>query len=178
MPDIEVNTFGWHDPRKEFLLSTNGNVKFYDFTEKTISDVNQFKPYFDDITEVQDLYQQEGLKDEYGECGQDGCQLEKKAAIYDIEDNKKIALLHFSLEGGVYTQYDILLTKDENGKWERAFTTSSFGEKITFSLKAVGDFDNNGIKEYMFHLDGYNFNGYALYQEDMNKPVYFGWTYH
>lgn len=46
------------------------------------------------------------------------------------------------------------------------------------SLLDTGDYDHDGKIEFMFTYQGYNKDGYVLFDPDFNKPVKYLWTYH
>lgn len=177
LPNIEPNVEGWLGRRREFLISTKRDINFYNFTEKT-GDINQFKSYVENIPEVKNLYKLEGTNDPES---QDTIQLDKNVKIYTFKNKEEMAIVEFYLSNSWFDDFGILLVKDENNKWRRVFTSSSVDkdhDSITFSLKYVADFDGDGIKEYMLSLSGYDYDGYALYQEGMLNPVVYYWIYH
>ena len=110
-------------------------------------------------------------------------ELEKNAKLYTIDEKEEMAIVTFSYNCGSSKNFSILLEKNQNDEWQNIFSSNSFdpGEKnisgINFSLNSVADFDGDGTKEYIFNLDGYNYDGYALYQEGMTKPIVFSWFY-
>ena len=112
--------------------------------------------------------------------------------IYSIEENELFAVLNITLATGNMSDiYEIVLEKTDSG-WKKLFSSNSvssinsipafkhpvynsFG--ITFKLKFANDVDSDGKTDYVFALEGYNFDGFMLYNEDV-PPIVFGWGYH
>lgn len=48
----------------------------------------------------------------------------------------------------------------------------------SLDLIDAGDYDNDGHSEVVFHQSGYNFDGYLLLYDGLQKQAQFGWNYH
>ena len=71
------------------------------------------------------------------------------------------------------------LRRDEwNVQWfYRHGNTTRFLDR-SLELLAIGDFDNDGHSEVLFHKRGYDYDGYVLAYDRLQKFAEFGWTYH
>jgi hypothetical protein len=48
----------------------------------------------------------------------------------------------------------------------------------SLELIDAGDYDHDGHSEVVFHQSGYDYDGYVLVCDLMNKQLKFGWSYH
>ena len=75
----------------------------------------------------------------------------------------------------------VVLAKIDN-EWRLAFDGENLDHlemRISYSLKAIADFDNDGKNEYLFVLSsGVNGYGYVLWQDGMAKPLVYKYYSH
>jgi hypothetical protein len=101
--------------------------------------------------------------------------------VYSVDGDEKFAVLRITLEtGNMPEAYEIVLEKSADG-WRKLFASNHIpahdSKEIRFKLKFAGDVDGDGKTDYIFALNGYNFDGFMLYNAD-SPPVIFGWGYH
>ena len=147
------------------------------------SEINaEFDVFYKNDKEVAKIYELfNRLDKEEREKGNPYWELSRNATIYSVEENAKFAVLNIRLEtGDIPEWHEIVLEKTEKG-WQKLFTSSDIrSEDITetnFKLKYAADVNGDGKTDYIFALNGYNFDGFMLYNVDQ-PPVIFSWVYH
>jgi len=50
--------------------------------------------------------------------------------------------------------------------------------RLDTELVDIGDYDNDGMFEYVFRIGTYNQDGYLLLYNNFTKTSFFSWKYH
>jgi hypothetical protein len=72
-------------------------------------------------------------------------------------------------------------TEDEHLSYYLTFFVDDEGIRYlqgSLTLVDVGDYDSDGINEFIFKYQGYNYDGYIIYYNNFKQFVEFGWNYH
>ena len=154
----------------DLILSTNANAIFSKFKTRETTDVEIYESAIKNVKDIGNSLDPTGT-------------IEKRAIVYSIENIDIIAILEFEPTGKceICEINSMVLTKVEN-KWEFAFDGKSINydrDSVSFWLKTISDFDNDGQNEYIFNLSsGINRYGYVLWKTGMAKPLVYKYSSH
>ena len=164
----------FYDMFADLILSTNENVTFSKFKTRKTTDVKIFESAIKNMKKT-------------GNSDDPSVTIEKRATIYSIENVDVIAVLdieHFYYSDGElgWNETDSVVFAKNGDKWEFIFDGENFdddGSDMSFSLKTIADFDNDGKRECIFILvSGVNGFGYVLWQEGIAKPLAYKYYSH
>ena len=161
----------FHDSSADFVLSTNDNVVFSKFNTKETTDVKIFESAIKSTIKT-------------GNSVDSGVTIKKNATIYSIENVDVIAILYTEKIYDEYSEMKSVVFAKTDGKWEFIFDCENIdydGPYISFWLKTIADFDNDGKNEYIFNLlTGISGNGFGfvLWHDGIAKPLVYKYYSH
>jgi len=159
---------GYYDPSFDLILSTNKDSVFPKYKTREMTDVKIFESL---LTRLRDTANIDSI-----------IAIEKKAIIYSVENADVIAVLDFKQIGDEVIDIDSVVFVKTGDIWEFAFDGRSINydrDNVSFRLKTIADFDNDGKREYIFTLaSGVNRFGYILWHDEIVKPLVFRFSLH
>ena len=160
---------GYYSTSDDLILSTNKNIVFFKFKTRETTDIKVFESSMNHIKDVINKIDP-------------NVTIEKKAAIYSVENVDVLAILDFEQISDEMIDTNSVVLVKTGDKWEFAFDGKSIDydkENVAFLLKTIADFDNDGKREYIFTLSsGVNGFGYILWQDGIEKPLVYRYYSH
>lgn len=159
---------GYYDSSADLILSTNKNSVFSKYKTREITDEKVIESFLKHSRDVANM----GTIMTLGE----------KATIYSVENVDVIAIVDFKqISDEIIDIYSVVFAQTGD-KWEIAFDGQSIdydSGNVSFRLKTIADFDNDGKREYIFTLvSGVNGFGYILWYDGIVKPLSYRFSAH
>jgi hypothetical protein len=89
-----------------------------------------------------------------------------------------VRLVQLALDDSAVRNCDSLRNQAFDSRWFYVGDTTVRPIGQSLELIDAGDYDKDGHSEVMFHKSGYNYDGYVLLYDSLQREAIFEWNYH